>query len=866
MNPKESIGKARFVLSIAAPNASIEMVGGKGAALAKMAQGKFPVPTGFHITTTAYKKFIDTNKLQSLILSKARSANALDPKSLQNASEKIKDAITSAVMPEDIEESIISEYRKLPGSNPAVAVRSSATAEDLPEHSFAGLQETFLNIQGEVELIKAVKNCWASLWTARAIGYRAKNNIPHSDISISVFVQILVRADSSGILFTANPVNGNTNQVVINSSFGLGESIVGGTVTPDTVVIDKAKEKILEFSVSSKKSMTVVSGNGTKEVEIPEEMQSKASIDKAKAIELTRIGKRIEYFYGKPMDIEWMLSKGKIEIVQARPITTLKQKPDFPTEWRLPEGAYMAMRNNIVEMMADPLTPLFGTLGLASVNKSMHRILGRFFGRDDMMPKEIIIRVNNYAYYNGSIKPTTIIRVMLGAIGIMKRMFHGAEKRWFEEARPEYLALRDKYASRDTTKLSNHELLQSARELSEGAIIAYGNMVSGIIPFAWMSEGLFTFYYKIFIKRGSNPLPQVFLLDFDSIPIKAEKSLFSLAEWIGKSPALKNYVKVTDAKTLLQKKPEAISTAEWSELGKRWQQHLDLYGHAIYTLDFFNHVPSDDPTALLELLKMFVEKKGVNPYERQQAAVKKREQAIIDVDARLKKGLRLKYFHKTLDFAQRFAPLREDSLADLGLGYPVLRRNLKELGLRFKTAGAIEEVDDIFWLYEKEVEQIIKAFEKNAKIDGFAQSVAVHKKEWEFCKKIAPPKGIMWGLNKKIKVSANHKAGKLKGVAGSPGQITGKACIIHGPEDFNKMKNGYVLVAPMTTPAWTPLFARALAIVTDIGGPLSHGSIVAREYNIPAVLGTDNATKTIQDNETITVNGDTGEVFLENKE
>jgi len=280
-------------------------------------------------------------------------------------------------------------------------------------------------------------------------------------------------------------------------------------------------------------------------------------------------------------------------------------------------------------------------------------------------------------------------------------------------------------------------------------------------------------------------------------------------------------------------------------------------------------VPADDPAPLLDTCKMFLSGQCPNPYARQQSAAKRREQATQAMLERLK-GLRLRLFRRLVTWAQKSVPLREEGLADLGLGYPQLRRMLLELGRRLVQAGAIEQPDDVFWLYQDEAEQAADALDKDESINSMAGAVKQRKAVWRGEKRVTPPpvlppksKWMGIDLAKFGPARGGDQAGDtIRGAGTSPGRVTGTARVLHGPEDFDQMKPGDILVAMITTPAWTPLFARAAAIVTDIGGQMSHGSIVAREYGIPAVMGTGVATQRIRSGQVITVDGSAGVVTL----
>ena len=822
--------------------------GGKGGALARLYQAGYPVPDGFVILPTAFED----------------------------------DELTSGAWTQ-----VQAHLHRLRGTDAETtfAVRSSAMSEDSAQASFAGEFETVLNVHTDEEIRKAIHTVYHSRQSERVRAYSQAKGLSAAH-EVAVVVQRLVRAESAGVLFTANPVTGQRDQAVISAAWGMGEAIVGGLVTPDMLIVDKATGRVLTRETADKQVMTVLLGSGTEEQPVPEAKRYAPVLSDEEAAELVRLGTRIETLYGMPMDIEWTLApekrKRQFAIVQARPITALPEsEPPAPTEWKLPKGSYIAMRNNIVELMADPLTPLFGTLGRSAVNTSLNRQLTQFFGRPGIMPDEIIVTVNEYAYYNGSIKAGQMARILLGSVGIMKRMFTGAVERWTDAGRPRYVATVEDWQAKRWRALSATEILSAVRELSEAAIDAYMALVSGVIPAAWISEGLFTVVYNTLIKRRDDPTAPTYLLGFNSIPIQAEKALYDLAEWVRARAELTAYL--TGAPTaqlagqyvhFVQYKPgngqtvPGVNAEDWREWWSRFQAHLQHYGHTIYNLDFATPVPADDPAPLLETCKLFISGRGVNPHARQQAAAERREQAIQATLERLK-GLRLKIFRKLIAPAQRYAPLREDGLADVGLSYPLLRQMLRELGRRFVEGGMIEQPDDVFWLNQDEVEQAVGRLDRGEALDCLSATIPQRKATWRAARRAAPPLMLpqikFLGLDigeLKARKGGGRKGDTLKGVAASPGCVTGPARVLSGPEDFAQMRAGDVLVAAITTPAWTPLFARAAAIVTDVGGPLSHGSIVAREYGIPAVLGTGAATKRIRSGQVITVDGSAGMVTL----
>lgn len=302
-----------YVLPLADPRADLAAAGGKGMSLARMIQAGLPVPGGFHVTTEAYRLFVSENELQPRILDALKAADVADPASLEAASLAIGRLFTDGEIPAPVVEAVGAAYANTGGA--PVAVRSSATAEDLPGASFAGQQETYLNIRGTEAVLEAVKRCWASLWTARAVAYRIKNQIDHGEVALAVVVQELVNADAAGILFTANPVNGSRSEMVINAAWGLGEAVVSGAVTPDTITVDKATGKALRREIAEKQVMTVRTEAGTHEVPVPDVLRKKTVLTGAQTAELAKLGVRIEQLYEMPMDVEWALSGGKFAIL-----------------------------------------------------------------------------------------------------------------------------------------------------------------------------------------------------------------------------------------------------------------------------------------------------------------------------------------------------------------------------------------------------------------------------------------------------------------------------------------------------------------------------------------------------------------------
>jgi phosphoenolpyruvate synthase/pyruvate phosphate dikinase len=874
-----------YVLLLADPGATLETVGGKGASLSRLVAAGLPVPDGFHVTTAAYKQFVAENGLQPQILAALESADPEYPATLEEASQTIRELFEGAKMPAAIAGEVAQAYAELVGKSRsdspkqpampvAVAVRSSATAEDLPEASFAGQQDTYLNVRGAEAVLQAVKRCWASLWTARAIGYRERVRADRDLPLLAVVVQLLAPAEAAGIMFTANPVTGKREQAVISAAWGLGEAVVGGLVTPDSLTVDKATGEVLARETADKQLMTVRVESGTEEQPVEQDLRDAPVLSDGQAAGLVRLGVQIEALYGMPMDVEWCWADDRFSIVQARPITALPEpEAEPPTEWPMPNPKGQYVRASIAELMPEPLTPLFGTLGRAAINVGTQRLMAKLGGMKEVGLAEMVVTINDYAYYTTSFTPKQLLMLLTHAPFTMPRMIRDAETYWREVVHARYVETIEQWQTRPLSELPATDILVGVRQLADASFDVYATYQSALFARANMSEMAFTRVYNKLIKRDDDPEPLTYLVGFDSTPILAEESIYDIAEWCRTRPALAAYVTETPAAQLAAQlagpAPSGVEAKDWLEWQNRWETHTRQFGHIIYDLDFSKPLPADSPTPLLDTCKMFLNGQCPNPYERQQAAAEQREQATQVMLGRLR-GLRRKLFRKLVGWAQDSVPLREEGLSDLGLGYPQLRRMLRELGRRLVESGAIEQPDDVFWMLEVEADRAAEALDKGEAIHSFVELVEQRKAVWKAEMRatpppVLPPKSKWMGLDLSMFVAAEdaEQAGDtIRGAGTSPGRVTGTARVLRGPEDFDQMRPGDVLVAKFTTPAWTPLFARAAAIVTDIGGQLSHGSIVAREYSIPAVMGTGVATKRIHSGQTITVDGSTGEVVL----
>ena len=302
----------------------IAKVGGKGANLGEMTKMRLPVPPGFVITSAAYDHFLKFNNLTPKIKEALLGLSADDTAKITIASKKIKEAILFSKIPDDLKKEIEAAYKKL-GSDTYVAVRSSATAEDLPTASFAGQQATFLNIKGEKQVVRAVLKCFASLFESRAIYYRIKNKFDHLKVKLAAPVQEMIQSEASGIIFSIDPLTSDKTKIVIEAGYGLGEAVVSGSITPDRYVVSKKDFKILGREIHQQTFMIKKVGSKDKHLTVPKNWQEKQKISDQVIVNLARYAEKIEKHYGKVMDSEWAVSDSKLYFVQTRPVTTVKQ-------------------------------------------------------------------------------------------------------------------------------------------------------------------------------------------------------------------------------------------------------------------------------------------------------------------------------------------------------------------------------------------------------------------------------------------------------------------------------------------------------------------------------------------------------------
>src|SRR5215208_4996511 len=449
----------------------LERGGGKGANLGELISVGLPVPPGFCVTTAAYRRAVAETGLAEAIDEALRDIRDEDLASAEAASAGIGTLFEDLPLPDDLAEAILAAYSSL--GAPPVAIRSSATTEDLPGASFAGQQATSLNVRGGDELLDAVRRCWASLWSARAIAYRKRQGFRHDQAAIAVVVQQLVPAEVSGILFTANPVTGAQDEIVVNAALGIGEAVVGGLSTRDSFPLDREFLTVREPHTGLQEVETALLEKGTTERPIGPEQVAQPTLDDEQLAQLGEVGLQIERHFGCPQDIEWSYASGQLWVLQARPITNLPPAPLEDVHWEPPSPNSAWWRRQVVENLPEPLSPLFDELYVREgLELSIDAVMAFFMPRfrlEDFADRPFFATVNGYAYSRANYKPGwRAIPILLRAwVGGWRRLFGGEGLAyWREQTLPAYLAAIERWKAVDPAAASDERLLAGVRELA----------------------------------------------------------------------------------------------------------------------------------------------------------------------------------------------------------------------------------------------------------------------------------------------------------------------------------------------------------------------------------------------------------------
>ena len=911
----------------------VGLVGGKGANLGEMTQAGLPVPPGFCVTAEAYRSFLTLTGADAAIREILAGMPEDNPAEVDARSQRIRACFTEREMPAEIAAQTVAAYRKLAETlgRPSdaavpVAVRSSATAEDLPTASFAGQQDTYLNVRGDADLLAHVLQCWASLWTGRAVSYRIKQGFAHEQVALSVVVQAMIESEVAGIMFTANPVNGNRDEAVVNASWGLGESIVSGLVTPDTLTVRKSDGAIIARQIASKDVLIQYAPQGgTVELPVPPERRSIPALSDAQVAELVRLSGLIETHYKAPMDIEWGTSGGRFYILQARPITTLKpvapgsdstlnaEQAALATGSRLPPGggsqdlrtgALAAgsqllpgeyNRTMFIEIFPDPLSPIF----LGVLQPLFHSMLAFTFETLGFTPPRDMQAIGvfyNQVYFSrdyieASLQPLgPAVRAQLvaqiinpfgrharGVRGELSPAFIGMAFRLlrfmvsFPAQLPTVIAtyragIAD-FRKLDLSTLSDREIVDRSVRLALGtasALLNYDFLMIALIGITYQTLG--TLLQRYYGDDSEEIRSKLISGVTGNVTMETNKRLWDLAELAKRSPVIVDALRNTEGSALrerLGQSPEGVTFLA------KLAAFLEEFGHREVRMDILYPTWGEDPAPVLAFLRGYLDvPETQSPYHQQERLVRQREELGASVRARVRSDLRGRLlvwpiFAWVLKHTQTHTRERDTMHFELTRLFPALRGALLEVGKRWAAAGILSAPDDIFYLTLNELPEVAGSHTPQQEL------VRARRAELESSKQRPAPGILRDGQAVAVEGAAHAAAdetlaaGQFRGIAGSPGTVTGIARLVRGPEDFDKLKSGEILIAPLTNPVWTPLFAIAGGIVTEIGGILSHGAIVAREYGLPAVMGVAGATSAIVEGRRVTVDGNRGIVTLE---
>ncbi len=836
-----------------------ELIGPKAASLCTLRRLGMKVPACFFVTIAAFREHSEANGLGRQMAARVDSR--------PGALEEIRRLITRAPLMETPREQIAAAYERLGAG--VVAVRSSATAEDLPGHSFAGQHETILGVKSLEECLDAIKRCWASLWTDRAFEYRRRNGIDHQQVEMAVIVQQQIEPEAAGVAFSVDPVTGSRSRIVIESCHGLGDALVSGEVQPDRILLRKKNLKLIRQNL----------------------VADEPSLDWKSARRLARSARRIEKRLGGPQDIEWALRAGTLWFLQARPITALPE----PKPW---EDRQVWTNLNLGEVAPDVMTPMTYS-AIARMFEPLFVPLFRMAGADIRRhpPGGLVA---GRLYFNINVIAATLRPFASPArMSALNDIFGGEQSRSFErgqfdlceedlpdlgfrwsryflswpglvrdlithragkadEFMADFKARIDALARFDSAGATTEELTRMVAQ------ILYEHMNACDILYLWsggVASGVLQKICRNWL-RDVDPAVGFRLLAAQGglADTEAGLDLWRLA-------ALAHEDRQTEAAVLGDEvwdstAPRLARTDQGRRFLADWDRFMAAHGqHCHSELEFFSPRWAETPDYVLGLLRGYLRSiERVNPLEKHRQLAEQRRRLMEQCRRKLRNPIKRWIFNWSLRQAQKWAGLRENSKNEASRLFAGFRRILLELGERLRQKGILAQREDIFFLEVAEVEPVVQG---RADFD-VKQRIAQRRAEYEWNRaqtpgpvvvgRYDPQKHAASGIDTSLKV--------LQGIAVSPGVATGKARVITRPGDGQHVEPGEILVAPITNPAWTPYLLPAAGVVMDMGGVLSHSAIIAREYGLPAVVNVGPASRIIQTGQTIHVDGDRGTVTI----
>ncbi|PEL10787.1 phosphoenolpyruvate synthase [Bacillus sp. AFS017336] len=851
-------------------------VGGKGLNLGELSkiQG-INVPKGFCITTASFQKAIEKNELYHTLLEQLNMVKVADRDKIREISREIREIILEAVIPSDVISAItnyLSEYEE----NQALAIRSSATAEDLPHASFAGQQDTYLNIIGKEAILQHIVKCWASLFTDRAVIYRIQNGFDHSQVYLSVIVQKMVFPHASGILFTADPVTSNRKIVSIDASFGLGEALVSGIVSGDCYKV--CEGEIVDKRVTTKK--LAIYGRpegGTITQPIEPAQQKNQTLTDEQILQLANIGRNIESYFGKPQDIEWCLVDDTFYIVQSRPITTLYPIPEADDQ---ENHVYLSVGHN--QMMTDPMKPLGLSFFMLTTKAPMRKAGGRLFvditrnlasptarkmlidvaGNSDPLVKGALLNVVERDF----IKLTSVENNTAIPIQNNKDLSSTEFKPQIENDPTLITKLINK------NQASIEELKQNIKSKSGSNLLEFilediqtlqailfdpqssGVIRTGMDASSWINENMNKWLGE------KNVADTLSLSVSNNITSEMGLSLMDVADVIRPYPEIINFLQHVKDENFLD---ELIKFNGGKEAKDAINDYLSKYGmRCAGEIDLTKTRWIEKSTTLIPMIlnniKNFEPNASKQKFEQGQQKALKKENELIERLILLPDGERkAEETKRVISILRNFIGYREYPKYGMINRYFVYKQALLKEAEKLALASVINNKEDIYYLTFEELCEVVRTNKLDYEI------ISKRIEEYKFYNKLTPPRvitsdgEIITGEYKR----ENLPPGAIPGLAVSSGVIEGRARVILNMEDAD-LEDGDILVTPFTDPSWTPLFVSIKGLVTEVGGLMTHGAVIAREYGLAAVVGVESATKLIKDGQRIRVNGTDGYIEL----
>lgn len=857
-------------------NTQLSLVGGKGLNLGELSgiEG-IHVPEGFCITTAGYQEATQHNGSYHALLERLTTLKADDREQIGEISREIRRILTEAEIPSGVVTAVTHHLSRL-GSEQAYAVRSSATAEDLPRASFAGQQDTYLNIIGIESILQHISKCWASLFTDRAVIYRMQNGFDHRQVYLSVIVQRMVFPQASGILFTADPVTNNRKLLSIDASYGLGEALVSGLVSADCYkVLD---QEITDKRIAVKKlAIYGLPAGGTETRQIGPGQQQAQTLTEHQILELARIGRRIEAHFGSPQDIEWCLADDTFYIVQSRPITTLFPVPEAKDQ---ENRAYVSVGHG--QMMTDAMKPLGLSFYLLITPAPMRIAGGRLF-----------VDVTSHL---ASPARRTIIDTLGKSDPLIKdALLTIAQREDFIQQLPEVKTASGPGqripgtapAGSGATTGSDPAIVMELIKSSEASVEELKHNIrtkSGSAVFDFILEDLHELKRVLFNPRST----AVFMAAMDAsawINVKMHEwlgeinaadtlsqsvqnnitsemglALLDVADVIRPFPQVIDYLQHTQEEHFMD---GLLSLEGGQETRDALNDYLSKYGmRCTGEIDITRTRWSEKPSILIPLIlnniRNFAPNASRQKFDQGLQEALNKEQELLHRLKQLPDGEhKARETKLRIDLVRNYIGYREYPKYGKISRYLVYKQAIMKEAEQLVHDGIIHDKEDVFYLYFEELHEVMRTRQLDYRI------INKRKDEYKFYEKLSPPRVITSdGEIISGRYQRDHlPAGAIAGLPVSSGVIEGRARVIIDMEEAN-LEEGDILVTLFTDPSWTPLFVSLKGLVTEVGGLMTHGAVIAREYGLPAVVGVENATRLIQDGQHIRVNGTHGYIEI----